>query len=62
MLRVNLQLLAQSATGFRWSARLDANNFNQVDDARRVFNFIRLTGEHLDLHGHRRVGFLGVVY
>lgn len=53
VLNVHSQLLAQSATGFRWSARLDANNFDQVDDAGRVFNFIRLTGEDLNLHSHR---------
>lgn len=54
------QLLAQSPTGFCRTAGLDANDVDQIDDTARVLHFILFACENLDLHGHRRVGFLVV--
>ena len=52
---VNLQLLANSSGSFGRSGRLDADDFNQVDDSAEIVFFILLAGHAVNLHRHSRV-------
>jgi hypothetical protein len=52
---VNLQLLANSPGSFGGSRRLNADDFNQIDDAAEIVFLILLAGHAVNLYRHSRV-------